>query len=80
MIDVQAKMTFHELKNFFSMTQEFQVIEAHTERHSRYEIRLVDEGSKYKNVCSTLISEVTIQQLIRTIHQLSYNMATKNYD
>lgn len=84
-LDVKKEMTFEEVKNFFSATEEFTVQDLSASGQSKYlSVTLTDNapGSIIKKVkCSTIMStRINIQTLVRVIQKLRYNMAVKNYD
>lgn len=82
-LDVKEEMTFEEVKNFFSATEEYTIEDMPEEKRHQpvFKITLTDYGRKGTYKCSTLVAlPTTIQLLIRKIKQLSYNMAVKNYD
>lgn len=79
MLDVKKEMTFEEVKNFFSNTEEFTVKDI-SGMGPVFKLTLTDSGPDYSHRCSTLMTKATIQLLIREIKKLTYNIAVKNYD
>lgn len=77
MLDVNKEMTFEEVKNSFSATHEYEVVKL---ANKLVHVIYTNQDQQEIHKCSDLISKATIQLLIRTIKQLSYNMAVKNYD
>lgn len=69
-------MTYEEVVEFFSATDEFTV----SQDKGDIILALKEQG----NTCSTRIwnnpQALTIQQLIRCITQLKWNMCNQNYD
>lgn len=68
-------MTFEEVVEFFSATDEF-IVQKHDKLHLR--LILIDNLKK----CSLLmyLPTINIQQLIRHITQLQWNMDHQNFD
>jgi hypothetical protein len=72
-MDPKKKMSFDDLQNLFSATDEFQITQ---KEENLAAITLIDQGPGYTKATTQLIqiSTMNMQQVIRKIASLKHNM------